>query len=178
MRFSKALPPLFEALKKDNIDFALIGGLALYTLGASRSTFDADFMMFLTQAEALKKIMKELGYRPIHETHDVANYVSDDPDKGQVDFLFAHRHYATTMMGRAASAQLLGHAVKVLAPEDLIGLKIQSSSNDPSRQTKDQADIEEIMRHKGSALDWARIAEYYNVFNRMPEYEAMKKKYQ
>jgi putative endonuclease len=177
MRFSKALPLLFEALKNEHVEFALIGGLALYTLGASRSTFDADFMMFLSQAEKVKGVMENLGYRPLQESKDVANYVSDDPDLGQVDFLFAHRPYAMDMMKRARPANLLGLPVNVLAQEDLIGLKVQSSSNDSERRAKDAWDIEEIMRHGAKTLDWKRIAEYYKLFERDEEFQALKKRF-
>ena len=178
MRFSKALPLLFNALKDHNIDYALIGGLALYTLGASRSTFDADFMMFLTQAEQVKTIMETLGYRLLHGTQDVANYVSSDPDMGQVDFLFAHRHYALEMMKHAKSTTLLGYPVKVVSAEDLIGLKVQASSNDPSRCAKDQSDIEDLMRQPLMDLDWKRIEEYYRIFNRNDEFQNLKKRFQ
>src|SRR4029077_427856 len=101
MKFSKTLPLLFEEFSRERIDFALIGGLALYALGTSRTTFDADFMILLNQADVADRVMKRLGYQSLHRTHDVANYASEDPDKGQVDFIFAHRRYALSMLQRA-----------------------------------------------------------------------------
>ena len=108
----------------------------------------------------------------------MANYVSSDPEMGQVDFLFAHRPYALEMMSRAKSTTLLGHPVKVISAEDLIGLKIQASSNDPNRCAKDQSDIEELMRQPNMDLDWKRIEEYYRLFNRASEFQNLRKRFQ
>src|SRR5690242_14317567 len=133
MKFSKALPLLFNEMEKHKIDFALVGGLALYTWGGSRTTFDADFLILLNQADQIGEVMKHLGYKALHQTDDVANFVSSDPDMGQVDFLFAHRQYSVAMLNRAKKSTFLDYPVKVVQPEDLIGLKVQSSSNDPDR---------------------------------------------
>ena len=124
MKFSKALPLLFGEMQKQKIDFALVGGLALYTLGAARTTFDADFLILLSQAAQVAEIMKRLGYQALHQTDDVANFSSDDPEMGQVDFLFAHRHYAKAMLQRAEKTTLLGLSVKVIRPEDLISAEM------------------------------------------------------
>ncbi len=83
---------------------------------------------------------------------------------GQVDFLFARRKYAVAMLDRAESSELLDYPVKVIQPEDLIGLKVQSSSNDPQRMPKDMADIEDLVRKFNRKLDWALIAEYFEIF--------------
>ena len=177
MRFSKALPLLFKELQGDHIDFALVGGLAMYTLGFSRTTFDADFMILLAQADAVEQIMNRLGYQSHHKTQDVANYSSQDSDMGQVDFLFAHRRYAVAMLQRAGNATLLGYPVKVIRPEDLIGLKVQSSSNDLERTQKDRADIEEILRNHGKTMDWSLVEEYFRVFDRETEYKDLRKRF-
>src|ERR1700691_2832094 len=103
MKFTQTLPLLFEAFRRENVDFALVGGLALYALGTSRTTFDADFMILLDQAAIADQVMVRLGYKPLHRNDDVANYVSEDPDKGQVDFLLAHRNYALSMLKRATT---------------------------------------------------------------------------
>src|SRR4029077_483069 len=111
----------------------------------------------------------------LHRTEDVANYVSSEPDLGQVDFLFAHRKYALEMLRRAVKRDVLGRSVKVLKAEDLIGLKVQSSSNDPKRAAKDRADIEDLMRRNAQNLDWEVVREYFVVFGREQEYELLRK---
>jgi len=174
MKFSKTLPLLFEEFGRERIDFALVGGLALYALGTSRTTFDADFMILLNQADIAAQVMERLGYKPLHRTDDIANYVSEDADKGQVDFVFAHRRYALSMLRRATTAQLLNHPVKVLLPEDLIGLKVQSSSNDPNRALQDMADIEALMQRHRKSLDWSMVESYFKLFGRETEYKDLR----
>jgi len=108
---------------------------------------------------------------------DVANYVSLNPDFGQVDFLFAHRSYSLKMLQRADKQKVLGHTAKVLKAEDLIGLKVQSSSNDPQRAAKDRGDIEELIKRQGKSLDWELLKEYYTLFHREAELNDLKRKF-
>jgi len=177
MRFSKALPILFSELQKRRIDHALVGGLALYTLGSSRSTFDADFLILLSQADDVDVLMKSIGYDLLERTAETSHYGSRNPDMGQVDFLFAHRSYALAMLQRATDNKLLGHPIRVIRPEDLIGLKVQSSSNDPNRADKDLADIQEVMLRHGKTMDWNLIADYFRIFKREKELDQLKKRF-
>jgi hypothetical protein len=54
--------------------------------------------------------------------------------------------------------------IRVLRPEDLVGLKVQAMVNDNSRWTNDLADIEGIMALYKAALDWSIIEEYFALF--------------
>jgi hypothetical protein len=54
--------------------------------------------------------------------------------------------------------------VKVLIPEDIIGLKVQSSVNDPKRQARDWADIEELITLRQGQLDLSLLREYFSLF--------------
>ena len=59
--------------------------------------------------------------------------------------------------------------VKIIKPEDLIELKVQSSSNDPERYHQDIADIESIIRANWGMLNMASIKEYFELFKRENE---------
>lgn len=176
MKFSKALPILFDDFEKAGIDFSLIGGVALYFHGAARTTFDVDFLILLAQSDRVNDIMKKWGYTLLHRSGDAANYASENKEMGQVDFLFAHRKYALAMLQRAEKREIMGHRVKVLRSEDLIGLKVQSSSNDPQRASRDQSDIEDIIRRNAKTLDWELVAEYFKLFDREDELRDLKKR--
>jgi len=80
------------------------------------------------------------------------------------------------MLRRAETKDVLGRQVKILKPEDLIGLKVQSSSNDPQRTSKDIADIEELIKHHAKTLDWELVGQYFQLFHREGELEHMKKR--
>lgn len=178
MRFLKTLPPLFERLDSDGIDFALIGGIAVSLAGVDRTTEDVDFLTLLSDSEKIDGIMKDLGYEVLKRSEDISNYWREGPDGGRVDFMFAHRPYAQAMLKRALSTQFMGQAIKTLRPEDLIGLKIQAISNNPARERKDRYDIEDLMMRHAKTLDWSLVREYFDVFGRITEYNDLRRKYQ
>jgi hypothetical protein len=53
----------------------------------------------------------------------------------------------------------------------LIGLKVQSSYNDPSRRYLDLADIDRLLR--SATVDLARVREYFRLFDREKELDAL-----
>ena len=50
---------LVETLKRQKIDFALIGGLALQTAGITRTTRDIDLLILSESAEKIKLLIKD-----------------------------------------------------------------------------------------------------------------------
>lgn len=173
MNFKKVFEILITEFQKNKIDFALIGGHALSFMGVERTTVDIDFAVLLEQSNSADDIMKKYGYKNLHKTEDVANYSSQIAEFGQVDFLFAHRKYALQMLKRAELREVFGFKIKVIKPEDLIGLKIQSSSNDPLRYNKDMGDIEGIISKNIKTLDFEIIREYFGLFEREKELDVI-----
>lgn len=177
MNFPKVLSLLLAEFAKRNIDFALIGGLAIHGLGISRTTRDVDGLVLLSKAEEIDQLMRGLGYEAVQRTNDIGTYVSKNWELGRVDFLFAHHRYATEMLQRAKPQRLFDGFVKIVLPEDLIGLKVQSSSNDPARNHQDMSDIESLLKRHGRQLDWARIEDYFKIFHREMEYRDLARRF-
>jgi hypothetical protein len=161
------------ALRAARVDHALIGGLALAAHGAGRATQDVDLLADGSRADDVHDLMQKLGYRALHRTENVANYASDDPVAGRVDFLFARRRYSQAMLARATMHPALGDVeLPIVDAADLIGLKVQSSSNDASRRRIDTADIVRLLRG-APELDLERVREYFRLFDREKELEAL-----
>jgi predicted nucleotidyltransferase len=177
MNFPKVIQLLQAEFAKQNIDFALLGGLAIHALGSSRMTSDIDVLALLSDAKQIDAVMQKLGYEILHRTDNVGNYLSKDWDMGRVDVLFAQRKYTTQMLKRAKSMDLLGSKIKTLVPEDIIGLKVQSSSNDPKRAHRDMADVEELMKRHAKEMNWELVREYFELFDRVKEFEELKARY-
>lgn len=171
MDLRSVLIELHAALQEASIRHALIGGLALAAHGAARATVDLDFLADGERSDALDRILRERGYECLHRTADVANYASEDPARGRVDFLFARRTHGRAMLARAEEHAVLGQCVHVVDAADLIGLKVQSSSNDPSRRHQDLADIERLLRE--GAVDLERVREYFRLFDREKDLESL-----
>ena len=168
MNFESVLTFLVGKFNEHNIKIALIGGFALYAAGHQRTTEDIDFLAAAEDMPKIKALLVSIGYEPIHENNDVSNFVGKLKELGRVDFLHAHRSYSKKMLERATERVILTKnlRIKVLVPEDLIGLKVQSSVNDPRRYHQDMADIESLIRiHKGK-LDMALVKEYFHLFEK------------
>ena len=173
MNFESVFKLLLESFKKYQIRFALIGGFAMHAAGYSRATRDIDFLVAKEDMPKVKKLMLSFGYDLLHESKDVSSFLGKMTELGRVDFLHAHRRYAKTMLERAKDSAILDSKfkIKVLVPEDLIGLKVQSSSNDLSRYHQDMADIESLMRANYKNLNINSIKEYFELFRREAELE-------
>lgn len=177
MNFPKVINILQSEFTKKNIDFALLGGLAIHAWGISRTTRDIDVLALLSSAPQIDQIMQQLGYEVLQRTEDVGNYLSKDWEMGRVDIVFAHRRYALEMIQRAKPILLFGSPVKILTPEDIIGLKVQASSNDPDRIHKDMSDIEALLRLHSRDVNWDLIREYFQLFKRGDEFNELQKKF-
>lgn len=173
MDFRATLIAVDAAFRAAGIDFALIGGFALAAHGAPRATGDLDFLVPGECADAVDGIMRSLGYRALHRSEEAANYKGDAESAGHVDFLFARRAYSREMLRSAKSGAMTSlPALKIVAPEDLIGLKVQASSNNPKRRAMDLADIGRLLAVHPS-LDLARVRRYFQLFNREEELEQL-----
>lgn len=178
MNFEAIFELLLKSFKKENITFALIGGFALAASGYYRATQDIDFLITKEDLGKIKKIMSSYGYDLIHESEDVANFLGKMEGLGKVDFLLAHRKYSKAMLVAAKDKEILNgkFKTKIIRPEDLIGLKVQSSSNDPSRYHQDIADIEALIQANYDRLDFKVIKEYFDLFDRGKELKEILKR--
>lgn len=83
------------------------------------------------------------------------------------------------MLTRAKSYPVFGakQTVKAADPEDVIGLKVQATVNDPDRKPQELADIERLMSLYGPKLDWKRIQEYYDIFGLGEEAKRLRERF-
>lgn len=169
MDFRSVFMKLGAALEREAIDFALIGGFAMAALKVPRATGDLDFLADGARADDIDSLMHALGYETLHRSSEAANYGSQDELLGRVDFLFARRAYTKAMLARTESHPLFGKIrINVVQAEDLIGLKVQSSSNNPKRMRLDVADIARLIEAHPD-LDLERVREYFRLFGRESE---------
>lgn len=96
----------------------------------------------------VNKIMTGLGYKLVHRSENVSQYVFPNKIFGEVDFLHAFREISTGMLQRTESKRLFdGTArINVLKIEDLIGLKLQAMAHDESGKAVDLSDITSLLR--------------------------------
>ena len=171
MDLRSVLLEIHGALRSAAIEHALIGGLALAAHGAARATSDLDLLADGDRAGDVDRILREHGFECLLRNDFVANYAAATRERGRVDILFASRERGRAILARAAVHVVLGERIRVVDASDLIGLKVQSSSNDPSRRDADLADIRRLLRY--GDVDLARVGEYFRLFDREKELEAL-----
>lgn len=158
---------LFDA---ENIEYALIGGLAVGGLGYSRFTNDIDLMVHEDDRDKVKSLLQAKGYSVFSENAEFLQFQGPCP----IDIQIARRPISKKMLTDALV--LPGLPVKCLRAEDIIGLKIQAYANNPKREFKEKADIQALIEVHGTSLDWLRIKDYADVFGKWPEIEAIRKR--
>jgi len=179
MDFQTVLELILKNFEKEHINYALIGGFALGALGLPRATVDLDFLVHRDDLSKVDRIMKENGYECKYKSEDVSQYISPLKIFGEVDFLHAFRKISCRMLGNALEKDIFGGKLKIriLRPEDIIGLKIQAIANDKERTTRELADIEALMDYYRGNLDWELIEEYFSLFEQKEKFKELKNKY-
>ncbi len=162
MDFKAALSSLLKSFGERYIRYGLMGGFALGLWGAARATVDLDFLVHRDDMGKVAEIMQTLGYELKFQSENVSQYQSPLKIFGEVDFLHAFREASIGMLERAEIKDVFGGSlnIRVLKPEDLIGLKLQAIKNNPLRKEQDLADIELLVAAQKDRLDWPLIETY------------------
>jgi hypothetical protein len=178
MDFKVVLRLILDRFHLEGVHYAVIGGFALGVLGVPRSTIDLDFLVLREDLGKIDKIMKDNGYDCAYKSENVSQYVSAVKVFGEVDFLHAFREISRKMLERAVEKDIFSGELKirVLRAEDVIGLKLQALSNDPSRTGRDFLDIGELMSRGKGDLDWKIIQEYFSLFGLSDKFQEFKKR--
>jgi hypothetical protein len=176
MNFRTTLHHLVRGFVDEGIGYALIGGYAAGLWGVARGTVDIDFLVVHDDLPRLDRIMTQCGFSLVHRSENVSQFSSP---RGGIDFLHAFRRHSLAMLGRAVERTIFAGeiVVRVLRPDDLIGMKIQAIANDPQRTALDRYDIEELLRLHGATLDWQLVEEYFDLFEMRDLFIELKGKY-
>ncbi len=144
-------------LENHRIPFGIIGGLAVFAYGGERTTFDVDFLVSGDHRSKIEEIAKFLNLQFINQNSEVLQLSGSI----QIDIIFANRPAAKEMLTRLKFIGNLPYPV--VAPEDLIGLKIQAFAGDRKREFTDKGDILTVIRNVPD-LDFNKIKEYADLF--------------
>lgn len=177
MDLDRALTAVAQAWEGARIRYAAIGGVAMALLDVPRMTLDLDFLVRRDDLPEADRTLQALGYSRVFRSENVSQFAH--PTWGRVDMLHAFRTYSLAMLDRAVpiGAAAGGSPVRVAQPEDIIGLKLQATRNDPDRKTRDDADIEALAARHTGRLDWGRILEYYALFGRETDGTALRARF-
>lgn len=167
MTLRETIVAAHELLARHGIDHALIGGIALASLGAHRATKDVDFLIEASDSQKVRAAFSKNAFRLTHESEDVLQFSG----AGNVDFLLAHRPMSLAMLRSAQPLPPFG--IKCVSLEGIVGLKIQAYCNDRSREFQDKADIVALLK-ASKTVDWEVIQGYANLFGEWAEIERIR----
>lgn len=178
MDFRAVTKNLVAAFTDEGISYALIGGYAVGLWGVPRATVDMDFLVRQDDMGKVNAIMESLTYEVAFASENVTQFVSPLAVFGEIDFVHAFRQASLGMLTRAVEKTLFsdGVSIRVLLPEDLIGLKLQAFSNNQTRERLDMYDIEMLMQIHGKTLDWELVRGYFEIFESLELFEKLKGK--
>ncbi len=158
MELQKTLIFLHDIFSTNDIEHALIGGLALACYGSTRATVDLDLIIDESDKNNACELMLNNGFSIEHESSDIIQFSGI----GIVDLLIARRPMAKLILSNSNKGG--PNNIDYVLAEDLIGLKIQAYKNDPSREFQDKADIQYLISSQDK-LDWVKIKKYAKLFD-------------
>jgi predicted nucleotidyltransferase len=148
---------IFKEINDLEIDYLVVGGLAVNLFGVPRLTYDIDLMILL-EPENIRKLVSKLtqwGYKPkipgdpmdladeskrnswIHEKGMKAfNFFSENLPVGEIDIVINSPISYKTLKERAVAIQLQEVKVPVVSIHDLIELKLRAG------RKQDLSDVE------------------------------------
>ena len=171
MDLRQTLKLTHDVLTQAKVEHALIGGLALACYGSTRATVDLDLLIHENDSPRAKAELLKHGFSVEFESAEVIQLKG----LGYVDLLLARRPISQKMLFEARDTGPEG--IRVLRPEDIIGLKIQAYKNNPKRELQDKTDIQFLIE-SDDKLDWNRIKEYADLFNEWEVINELKTKTQ
>ncbi|MEK6628806.1 MAG: nucleotidyltransferase [Bdellovibrionota bacterium] len=167
MSLIQGITEFTSQLKIESVQFGIIGGLAVFAYGGERTTFDVDFLIHADNRLKVKEIAQKLHLKIVNENSEVIQFSGSV----QIDIIFANRPVAQGMLNRLRQVGELPYPV--VAPEDIIGLKIQAFVGDRSREFTDKGDILTILKNVPN-LDLNKVKEYADIFNVWNEIKEIK----
>ena len=153
---------LLKVLKKHNIKFVLMGGIAASVLAKPRATFDIDGIISISK-EKLKEFLPEFkkkGFkfdpkRPFRKIQGLPFFtLYFTRYKTYVDLFISVSEFQKEIIRRARQVKYDKLNIKIISPEDLILVKLQSG------REKDIEDVREIIMGNKEKLDYKYLKKW------------------
>jgi predicted nucleotidyltransferase len=146
----RALDESQDALRRADVPFLVMGGIASGIFGRPRWTRDIDLFVRLEDASAALEALAAAGFETwVHDQHWIAkakkhDVVVDVISRSSSDILLDDE-----MLRRAMSVTFRGHTVRLVPPEDLAIMKAVAATEDTPRYWYDAI---AVIGH--AELDW------------------------
>jgi|SRR5215813_5446610 len=147
-----------QRLAKENIDYVIVGGMALALHGFVRPTQDVDLLLTPAGLEDFRKALVGLGYVPLFAG---ARKHFKDAETGVKIEIITTGEYPGDIRPKPVAFPAPTDAAtsidgcQVLRLENLIELKLASAMSAPHRELRNFADVQQLIATLGLAQDFA-----------------------
>jgi hypothetical protein len=124
-----------EILRREKVDYAVIGAFALAVLGVVRATTDVDALLFTTAARLakLEKAFKRAGFgtelRPAEADDPISGMlVLSDEFHNHVELLGGLRNMDPEIFSRTLDVKFHDETLRIVGREDFIAMKCFAAS--------------------------------------------------
>ncbi len=149
-RFDVTLFSALDALDKNNVSYAIIGGIAASGLGRPRSTQDIDLFVRPEDAEAILDVLSHHGFRT--EQTNPTWLFKAFKENVLVDIIFRSEggfYYDDEMRERTVKVNYHGRQVPLVSPEDFVLIKCAVHSEEGPHHWHDALSV---LSH--AKVDW------------------------
>lgn len=130
-----------DALSKANVDYCVIGGLAVNAYAEPLVSLDLDIVVAINDIEtACKAVEAHFKIERFAHSVNLSSNKSDLRIQLQIDQRYQN------FIARAAILSVLGYEMKVAIVEDVLQGKIWAYSDEQRRKSKRQKDLADIIR--------------------------------
>jgi hypothetical protein len=174
MQFDEVLRTFAGFFEREDIRYAIAGGLAIHAWGHSRTTQDIDFVVDGNEQHRIVTFAESIGYRTLHASSGYSNHEHPDETFGRVDLLYVYGETAERVFAAAGHRLIAGDVqAPVPKPEHLIAMKVQAIKNAPRRVSIDVPDIAFLLRLPG--VDHATVRDYFDRAGLLRIYDVLEK---
>lgn len=160
MQLDRVLTTLVAFFEREEIRFALIGGLAVYAWGRARPTYDVDFAVDASAADRVGAFLSSLGFATVFASSAFSNHEHQDPGWGRVDLMYLRGETAERVFAATSRKELVpGHPLPVASPEHLAMMKALAMKSFPHRTLYEGEDVRVLLQVPG--VDREAVRAYF-----------------
>lgn len=175
MQFDRVLTTFAAYFEREQLRYALIGGLAVHAWGRVRPTRDADFAVDFEGASRAITFAESLGFVTRHASEAFSNHEHAEAEWGHVDFMYLRGATADSVFGAVTLKEVVeGRPMPVASPEHLAMMKALAMKNFPHRALYEGEDVRTLLKVPG--VDRDAIRDYFERRGLLELFDAIEKK--
>ena len=155
-----------------NLQFLVIGGLAVNLYGYSRDTADLDLLICAGQRESWLDLFSQLGYSIYRDGGNFIQLASEQQTAWPVDLMLVQEKTFAPMFAASRETDLYGTLLRIPSLEHLIALKLHALKHTRmERFLKDFLDVENLIRTNKLDLKSENIRQLFAKYGTMELYD-------